>query len=229
MPRRLSKRLQAAADLVPEGSFLADVGSDHAYLPISLIESKRISYAQAIDNKMGPFLRMKANVEAAKLESKIVLTRADGISELRHDVTCIALCGIGGLLACDLLEAHPERLLAVKTIIVDPHRDLRAVRLRVSKLGYAITDEKMIYEDKVYYSIIRFDKASEVPAYTEEELSFGPILLRKKEPVFLDWIYEQRKKVNELLNGPELPKERRAYLLKVYRAVTKILKESGRL
>ena len=229
MGKKLSKRLQAIADLVPAGAFLADVGSDHAYLPISLIQSGKISYAQAIDNKMGPFLRMKANVAEARLESHIVLSRSDGISDIRPDVNCIALAGIGGLLACDLLEAHPEKLPAVSHIIVDPHRDLRSVRARVSALGYEIEDERMVREDKIYYSIIRFKKCAVPPKYSDEQLNFGPKLIERMEPIFLDFIEEQRKKVNTLLNGPALPKERRAYVLRVYRSCSKLLKQGGRL
>ena len=229
MPKRLSKRLEAIASFVPNGSFLADVGSDHAYLPIALVERGVIDYAQAIDDKMGPFMRMKGNVTDHKLENRIILSRSDGISALRSDVDCVAICGLGGLLSCSILESHPERLTNVKTIVMDPHRDLRAVRARVSALGFAIVDETMVYEDKIYYSIIRFDRSENVPVYTEDELCFGPILMKKKEPLFLDWLYEQRKRVNSLLDGPTLPKARREYCLRLYRSLTKLLKEGGRL
>ncbi len=220
MPKRLSKRLQTIASFVPQGSYLADVGSDHAWLPIHLVESGRIEWAQAIDNKVGPFIRMKENVQSSKAANHILCSRSDGIAELSQGVDTIAICGMGGLLACEILEAHPEKLHNVSTIIMDPHRDLIAVRKRVTELGFHIEEEAMVFEDKIYYTIIKFVRGFPDHTYTNNELAFGPYLLLHGDAIFDEWMLTQKNKVSKLLNTPNLPKEKRDAYLAAYRAIT---------
>lgn len=220
MPKRLSARLNAIAELVPSGCYLADVGSDHAWLPIFLVESGKINWAMAIDNKVGPYLRMKTNVASSKAANHVICSHSDGISQISTSVDTLALCGMGGLLSCEILEAHPEKLGNISTIIMDPHRDLMAVRKRVSELGYHITAETMVHEDHIYYTIIRFERGLPRVPYTQNELAFGPILMKGQDPVYVEWLRAQKRKISKLLNTPNLPKEKRDAYLGVYRAVS---------
>lgn len=212
MAGKLSKRLSAVADLVDSGCFLADIGSDHAALPIHLVRTGKIQYAMAVENKVGPFVRMKANIDSSGFANQIRAVNADGISKISDGVNCLTLCGIGGLLTCEILEAHPEKLVNVRSIILDPHTDLRAVRERVTALGYHIQDERIVYEDKVYYSIIKFCRGLPKRPYSQVDLLFGPINRRDKTPVYLEWIELQRKKVSDILNKGLSEKSREMYL-----------------
>ena len=209
MAKRLSQRLSRIAEMVPEGVFLADVGSDHAWLPIYLVESGKVPWAMAIDNKVGPFLRLKENVDASSVGNRILCSRSDGISEITESVDCVALCGMGGLLSCDILEAHKEKLPQIQTIVMDPHRDLLAVRKRVSALGYHLIDESMVYEDKVYYTVLLWAKGAPSLPYNEAELALGPILLHKEDAVYDAWLHSQREKLQGLLQK-DLDEEKRA-------------------
>ena len=220
MPKRLSQRLTAVASLVPQGAYLADVGSDHAWLPIFLVESGKIDYAMAIDNKTGPFLRMKENIESSKAKNRITPLNSDGITRLNEGVDTLALCGMGGLLACSILEAHPENLANIQTIIIDPHRDLMAVRKRVSELGFRIDEEVMVKEDRVFYTIIRFVRGFPKAPYTPNELAFGPILMRRADPIYVEWLETQKKKIGELLNNKAVDPAPREHDLGMYRAVS---------
>lgn len=215
---KLSKRLEEIASLIPEGSILADVGSDHALLPIALLERGKISYAQAIDNKMAPYLRMKRNVEESGYANKIMCSLSDGLDELSESVNVVAICGVGGLLTCDILEKNKEKLDHVEKIILDPHRDLHAVRERVSALGYHIEDETMVYDGKIYYSIMKWGKGAPRAPYSEDELDFGPIIMKKRQEVYLDYLKVQLAKVNDILNSP-LPKQKREHYLEIYRRI----------
>ncbi len=220
MPKKLSLRLKTVASMVPKGAYLADVGSDHAWLPIHLIESGKIEWAMAIDNKMGPYLRMRENVASSPIAAnRIVCSRSDGIAEISESVNTLAICGVGGLLACRILEAHPEKLLNISTIILDPHRDLLAVRKRVCELGYHIADEEMVYEDHIFYSIIRFAKGKPDIPYTNNELAFGPVLKKKGGKNYQAWLEAQKEKLKKILNS-DLPKEKREFYLRTYRAVS---------
>ncbi|MCR5349210.1 MAG: class I SAM-dependent methyltransferase [Bacilli bacterium] len=220
MPKRLSKRLSAIADLVPQGAYVADVGSDHAWLPIFLVESGKIDWAMAIDNKIGPYLRMKENVASSAAKNHIVCSCSDGISALSDGVDTLIVAGMGGRLACEILEAHPEKLGNVRTIIVDPHRDLMAVRKRVTELGFHIEEETMVKEDRIYYTVIRFVRGFPEVPYSPNELAFGPVLMRQGDPIYVEWLSTQKGKIGHLLDKPDINKEKRDTLLKMYRSIS---------
>ena len=219
MPKKLSARLRLIASMVPSGAYLADIGSDHAWLPIFLIESGKINWAMAIDNKLGPFMRMKDNVAHSGAANHIVCSHSDGISAIKDAVDTLAVCGLGGLLSCEILEARPEKLANIDAIIMDPHRDLIAVRRRVTELGFHIEDEEMVHEDRSYYTVIKFARGMPSKPYTPNELAFGPVLMKKKGPVYLEWLQAQKLKLKKLLNTPNLPDGKRNNYLATYRAV----------
>ena len=215
---KLSARLEAVASLVSPGAYLADVGSDHAFLPIALIERGKISYAQAIDNKTGPFLRMQGNVNDAGLTNRIRCSLSDGLNDLSNEADTVAICGIGGLLTCDILEKNVRKLDNITHIILDPHRDLVAVRKRVSALGYHIEDEIMVKENKIFYCIMSFVRGELTVPYTANELYFGPILRKKRDPLYLEWLEVNRKKVGAQLDKNLSPESKEKYL-HLYRAI----------
>lgn len=219
MAMKLSKRLFAIAEMVDPNSYVADIGSDHGHLPIYLVQSGRIEWAQAVENKMGPYLNLKHNVDANNLSSHISISLSDGISSLNGGVDTLVLAGMGGQLTIDILSAHPEQLINIQTIIVDPHRDLMKVRDFISRLGYRIINEKMIKEDRIYYSIIKFSRGVLQRPYNEDELRFGPVIMENRGEIFRSYLLEQRKKLNAILNGPISASQRNRYLA-VYRSVS---------
>lgn len=218
MSRKLSKRLSAIADMVDKGAYLADVGSDHALLPIELVERGTIDWAMAIDNKIGPFLRMKEAVDQKKLSAHIICSKSDGISEINESVDTLAICGMGGLLAIKILEEGKRKLPQIKSIILDPHRDLVKVRTAVVSMGFKIQDETLVYEDKIHYVIMKFVKGTPTSPYTYADILLGPILRQKREPLFLEWLEIQRKHLSDLLNK-NLSGEARQRYLALYRVV----------
>lgn len=225
MIRIKSKRLLAVASFVDDGVYLADVGSDHALLPIYLLQTNKIKWCQAIENKSGPYVRMKAAINEAGFSSYVDCSLSDGLDELNDEVNSIVIAGMGGLKTIEILEKHKDKLSHVDTIIVDPHRDIAKVRKHVTALGYKIVDEKMIFEDKIYYSIIKFKRSDTPIKYNEEQYLFGPINLSKKDEVFSDFLLLQKKKINDILNGPNLNKEKREYYLDLYRHIAKAVKD----
>ena len=130
----------------------------------------------------------------------------------------LAICGMGGLLSCEILEKNKENLAQINAIILDPHRDLEAVRRRVTALGYHIDDETMVYEDRIYYTIIRFKKGAPSVPYSVADCLFGPILRKKRGEVFIRWLENQKKTLNGLLDK-SLGKEARERYLSLYRLV----------
>ena len=197
----LSNRLSTIKELVPFGSKLADIGSDHCLLPIALFKDGICHYLQAIDNKKGPYLSMESAVKKEGLEGKIDLSLSDGLTCLDERVDTLVLAGMGGKLAVRILEEGKKKLDRIETIIIDPHRDLEFTRASLASLGYRIDEERVIFEGDVYYFVIRFKKG-DVPAYSKEDLLFGPIARRRREKTFVDFLSSQRKRIKAILTKP---------------------------
>ena len=101
----LSKRLQAVADLVSDGRTVADVGTDHGYIPIYLIQSGKCARAIAMDVNKGPLQRAKDHIEEQGLSCQIATRLSDGVQHLEAgEVECIVIAGMGGALTIRILE-----------------------------------------------------------------------------------------------------------------------------
>lgn len=137
----LSKRLLCVASFVPEGSFIADVGSDHAQIPLFLLQNHRIRGAEAIENKKGPFKRMSSAVLSSPYKENIVLSLSDGISILDHRVDAVVLAGMGGRLIQKILQEHPENLRQVKSLIIDAHSERDVLFAFLGEKGFRISQE----------------------------------------------------------------------------------------
>ena len=191
----LSKRLEAVASLITTDSII-DVGCDHGYLIISAFEDQGILKAYAIDNKKGPIDSAIHNLKNKVYFDKVVFSLSDGISEIGSDTECVVIAGMGGMLISEILD---KDLKNVKRLILEPNRDQKEVRMKISKLGFIITNEKIVFEKGKYYEIIVCDRSDEKIEYTDMELEFGPCLLKEKSLYFKEkWfsIYESLKDID---------------------------------
>lgn len=226
----LSKRLQAVASLVEEGDTIADIGTDHAYIPIQLIQRGTISFAIAMDIHKGPLERAAEHVRMAELEKKIELRLSDGFEKLSpHEVDCAVLAGMGGGLVIKILKEHMEVTRSLKTCILQPQSEIAKVRAFLIKEGFLIIEEEMVCEDGKYYPMMKVvtpetdsigsetqqrsgekqRKSSEIPGaapiWDEVQLRFGKLLLEKKHPVLRQLLQRDLKLTEEILKN--LPSE----------------------
>lgn len=214
---KLSLRLQTIFDMVAIDSIVADVGSDHGKLIISLYQKGIISHGYAIENKKGPFDRLKKAIESEGCIDNIVPLFSDGITDLPTCVDTVVIAGMGGKTIIDILKAHPNKLSNVQTLIIDGHSCLPLLRDEITKMGYNISDEKIIKEDGVFYEIIKFNK-SETAFYSDTEMEFGPILSREKPALFKEKYSDRIKDIDNLLTK-NLPND----------VVSKLLEEKHKL
>ncbi len=181
---KLSKRLQAIYDLVPQSNVLADIGSDHALLPIALVLNGKVTRAYASEVNEGPYEATVKNIEKYEVQNYVTPVLSNGISELEKDVTTISICGMGGSLIVDILDKDKEKLSSVDTLILEPNNNEENVRIWLMNNGYEIAFEKLVDEDDRFYEIIKAVKGK--ATYTKEELFFGPVLLKEKSDVFIN-------------------------------------------
>ena len=217
----LSKRLQAIYDMVPV-SVVADVGADHGKLIISLVKNNIATYGYAIENKKGPYDRLVNAITESGFASRIKPIFSDGIKDLPEIVSTVVIAGMGGQTVVNILKAHVENLINVKTIIVDAHNAVPYLREEISKLGFAIADEKIIEEDGIYYEIIKFIKSG-VAFYSDMDIEFGPVLRVNKSTTFKEKYKSRIIEIDNLINSRSLPESRINELLEEKNRISDIL------
>lgn len=153
---RLSHRLRAVAGLVRGGGVLADIGTDHAYIPIFLIQEGRIHSAIASDVGEGPLLRAKENIASHGLEGRIQTRLCDGATGYApNEADSYVLAGMGGRLMKKILSESPEVFRRAQEIILQPQSETEALRRYLIQAGYGIVGEDMVCEDGKYYPMMR--------------------------------------------------------------------------
>ena len=189
---KLPPRLAAIAALVPDGARLADVGTDHALLPIRLLLDGKIQRAVATDIRPGPLSRAKENACAAGVQD-LSCVLCDGLTGVSPDsVDTVVIAGMGGALTIKILEAGKDVLSSVQELILQPQSEIDKVRLYLLTHGYAITGEKMVFEDGKYYPAMRAVHG-EMPLWQDVELQYGKYLLEEKHPVLQEYLKEKEK------------------------------------
>lgn len=207
----ISTRLQTIVDMTPV-SVVADIGSDHGKLMIALYESGKISHGYAVENKNGPYERLVKALTKEKLEDIIIPLFSDGLADLPEIVTTIVIAGMGGENIIKILQAHPEKMTNVKNIIIDAHSCVPEVRDYITKSGFIIADERMIKEEGIFYEIIRFIRA-DIAFYSEEDLTFGPILRQEKNATFKEKYQSRINEIDHLMQTKHIPNQRMQELL----------------
>ena len=203
-------RIKNISKYIPPYNKIADVGCDHGYLIIDAFDNYDINFAQAIDNKSGPLNHCIQNLKETPYYRNVSFSLSDGISELNEEVEVVVIAGMGGLLVKNIVSSHLDKLNNVKRIIVQPNRDSYEVRKYLTSIGYDIKGETIVYEDKKYYEIICFDKVNyQIREYSEVELQYGPLNLKKRRKEFIEYLQSILKKLSLIpFEGEKLKKEK---------------------
>lgn len=188
----LSKRLNAIASLVDEGSYIADIGSDHCALPIALFEEKKIQKAFAVENKKGPFERMEKAIKNSGFP--ITASFSSGLSNLPKEVDTVVLAGMGGPLIVRLLSEDPNKLENVQALIIDAHNERPLVTRFLEKAGYSLFDNIFLIEEGIPYDIMKWKKGKNPSPYTDLEIDYGSLNLQKRPK---DWLLTLERNLKE--------------------------------
>lgn len=195
----LSKRLTAVAALVTPGSRLADVGTDHGYIPIWLVKNGRIPCAVAMDVNKGPLLRAEENIREEGLEEKIETRLSDGLKELcPGEADAAVIAGMGGALTIYILEAASRVLPGMKELILQPQSEIAKVRRWLEDQGWQIAEEDMVEEDGKYYPMMKAVHGQQT-RMRKIDACYGPVLLKKKHPCLLQYLQWERQVKEKVL------------------------------
>lgn len=155
--QKLSLRLQAVADFVTNGNRVADIGTDHGFLAIYLIQSGRCPHAVAMDVRKGPLQRAREHIAAAGLTDRIDTRLSDGAAALAPgEAESAVIAGMGGLTVIQILEAAKaaQGWLGLREWILEPQSDLAKVRRYLWENGFSINRENLVLEDGKYYPVL---------------------------------------------------------------------------
>lgn len=179
---------------------LADIGSDHAYLPIYLALNNKIDFAIAGEVVEGPHKSSIKNVADNNLSDTIECRKGSGLDviNLSDNIEVITICGMGGKLIADILETGKEKLKNKPQLILQPNVASNLVREKLQLLGYSIDEEDILEEDGHIYEIIV--ASSGVMDLTEDQKQFGVYLPKKNSDVFQKKYKQELDKVNYILN-----------------------------
>ncbi|WP_236438892.1 tRNA (adenine(22)-N(1))-methyltransferase [Pseudomonas syringae] len=182
----LSMRLERVAAHVPADARLADIGSDHGYLPVALMRRGLIAAAVAGEVAVTPFYAAQRVVRENDFEQRIAVRLANGLAAIEpgDSITAISLCGMGGETIRDILQAGKARLSGTERLIMQPNGGEQPLRLWLMENGYRIVREDVLRENRFDYEILVAEPTGPV-TYTAEQLYFGPLQLQARTPAFL--------------------------------------------
>jgi tRNA (adenine22-N1)-methyltransferase len=209
----LSLRLQKIADFVPEGRVVADIGTDHAHLPIWLIEQKKIKKAYAMDIGEGPLLRAKDAIHRYGMENVIETRLSDGLEMLEEgDVQTVIIAGMGGPLICNILEKRRDLWDSISEFILSPQSEIKMVRKFLRENGLVIAREEMLVDMGKFYIVMKVVKG-ESSHLLEVEDVYGGCLLDAQDEVLLNYLEQERKMKEKIYqNLPPSARERKKEL-----------------
>ncbi len=204
---KLSKRMKAVAGMVTTGGVLADIGTDHGYIPIALVQRQKITGAIAMDINKGPLARAQENIASARLGDYIQTRLSDGVAALGEgEADSILIAGMGGELVIHILSEGEKVCKAASELILQPQSDIRKVREYLRLHHYKIVDEDMICEDGKYYPMMRVVHVESDDAWMKmnEQTKaacdiYGPLLLRNGNPVLRRFLVRQHRQLTQIL------------------------------
>ena len=223
----ISKRLELVASFVPQGAILLDVGSDHAYLPIELIERGQIESAIAGEVVEGPYQSAVKNVEAHGLKEKIQVRLANGLAafEETDQVSVITIAGMGGRLIARILEEGLDKLANVERLILQPNNREDDLRIWLQDHGFEMVAENILEEAGKFYEILVVEAGQ--MKLSASDVRFGPFLSKEVSPVFVQkWQKEAEKLEFALRQIPEKNLEERQVLVDKIQAIKEVLHAS---
>nr|MBQ8252334.1 SAM-dependent methyltransferase [Lachnospiraceae bacterium] len=200
----LSERLSAVAELVSAGGCVADVGCDHGFVSIYLVQNHKTDRVIAMDVNEGPLARAKEHVEAYGLEAYIQLRQSDGLAKVTDadGVSAAVIAGMGGKLMEKIIAEALGRGLVISEYILQPQSDLASFRRFLREHEYTVTEERMICEEGKYYPMMKACyRAAQRPGIDYESDfadAFGPLLLAEKNPVLLRYLQKETVKFEQI-------------------------------
>ncbi|WP_207727374.1 tRNA (adenine(22)-N(1))-methyltransferase [Clostridium vitabionis] len=198
----LSARLRMIASFVPEGAVVADIGTDHGFLPIRLLQDGAAARALALDVREGPLAAAREHILLAGLSDQIETRLSDGFAALHPgEADTAVIAGMGGALIVRILTEGEETARSMRHLILSPQSEIDEVRRYLDGAGYEIAREKMLTDMGKYYLVMDVVPGKASAPLDETEIRFGRELIRGKDPVFLEYLDREENLCGTILDA----------------------------
>ncbi len=206
----LTQRLAAIADFIPTGAVVADVGTDHALLPIYLVQSGKTPRAIATDLNKKPFVGACLAVLKRNLDNLIDVRLGSGLQPLSPgEAGIIVISGMGGGTIINILEESTGILAHTERLILQPMADAARLRLWLAGNGWRLAAERLVREDRRIYPVLVAEPGEE-PERDTLKLELGPRLLEQGDPLLEDYLEKIKSDYQKVLSGLARSRSREA-------------------
>lgn len=197
---KLSQRLQAIADMVPKGARVADIGTDHGFLPCWLAQQKQVEQVIACDVNAQPLALAQKNIGDYNVADIVITRLGDGLKVIKPgEVDVVTIAGMGSSLMLEILEASPLVVDGLRRIILQPNVGAEAVRVWAEKSRWQIVREDLVQENDRFSVIIALEPGRSLQPMSAVELYLGPQLLADQHPLLGLYISREWDKAREIL------------------------------
>ena len=219
----IGDRLEAIGKLVPQGCVLADIGTDHAYLPVWLLEQGKIDSAIAGDIAEGPCLAAKNTVSMHGMKGKVEVRLGSGLKVLQAgEAHCIAIAGMGASTMIEILEADMPLAVEAKRLVLQPMAGAAFLRKWLIQNGWHIVAEDLVADGRHLYEIMAAERG-ESASFSDAVLEIGPSLIEAKHPLLAQQFARQINNYKKLLAN--MGKSEQARASEKYIAWEKLVQE----
>lgn len=198
---RLSGRLELVASFVEQGSRVADIGTDHGYLPIALVERGICPCALAMDVRKGPLKRAQEHVREHGLDGKIECRLSDGLVKLEPgEADIVVMAGMGGELIVHILEQGRHMWKHLRRVVLSPQSEPDKVRRYLEEEGFSIEREDMVVEDGKFYVVMGVCRG-QMKLSGQAQYLYGKRLIEERNPVLVRFLLKEEERIRAILNG----------------------------
>lgn len=189
----ISERMAAVVRLITPGNTVADVGTDHCYIPIYLAVNKISPRIIAMDINEGPLSKAAGNIAEYRVENIVETRLSDGLEKLgQGEADTIIIAGMGGILINSILRSGQDIARSAKEIIISPHKDVNLVRKFLMDNEYRIDDEVIVKDTGKYYFVMKVSSGHMV--LNEDEIAYGVYPVARRDSVMREYLEKELSK-----------------------------------
>ncbi len=230
---KLSKRLYCVASNVKSGGIVADIGCDHGFVSIYLVEKGLAKGAIAMDINKGPLERANKHILQYSMEAYITTRLSDGAKKLKNgEADTILISGMGGALIVKILSESIDIVKNIKELVLSPQSEIYLVRHFLHDNGFKIENEDMIKEQGKFYVVIRAVVGTQHFADRTDYI-YGEFLIKNKNPILKEYLIKEQERTSSVLkklakehgSGNDETRLRKAMLEDEYSTVENLIKK----
>ncbi|MBQ7875723.1 MAG: SAM-dependent methyltransferase [Clostridia bacterium] len=196
---KITPRLKMVADLVPDCTVVADIGTDHGYLPIFLVNRGICERAIAADVNEGPLSAARKNIALTRVKDKIETVLSDGLKNVEN-ADCVTICGMGGELICNILSHRKDNMTR---FVLQPQRSMDALRYYLAENGFEIKKEAVAKENDKMYCAFYAEYTGKAYTISEKEALLGKSELVEDANLYKEYVVYRKAEVEKALNSME--------------------------